>query len=78
MLRLPRAVVSDEQVPACMQLGIDELVLGDSAVRDVRLGQTCPVLKALESISSRRYQDYRDSLSGPPGGERRALRRRRT
>src|SRR5579859_5900596 len=73
-LSLPRVVVPDEYVPPGAQLRVDELVQGDSAVRDVRFGEAGPILEPLEIVTGLGYQGNGDTVSNlltgnaSPGG----------
>jgi len=58
--RLPRRVVPDEQVPAGLELGIDERVKRDRPVDEIRPGQAGPALKVPEIISGHGNQGHRD------------------
>src|SRR6516165_11017759 len=56
-------VVPDEQITAFFQLGVDELIQGDGAVHQVRLGQAGPVLEVLQILRGLRYQGNSDPVS---------------
>src|SRR5215471_21163285 len=56
-------VVPDEQITPFFQLGVDELIQGDGAVHQVRLGQTGPVLEVLQILRGLWYQGNSDPVS---------------
>ena len=61
-LRFILARIPDEHFLALAELCVNELIKGDSTVREVGFGQTAPLLEALQIRGGLRDQGNGDSL----------------
>ena len=62
-LGLPRCLVPGDDVVTGSQLIIDELVQGDRAVREIRLGQARALLKEPQTLRCLGDQGNRDAIA---------------